>query len=100
VTPNGKGKMIGCKGKLSDVDVKALVAFVRSLKKLTPQLFRASFECGDGVPCLRLHRRLELRLRRRRFFLSTREEPLDDIKRDGDQKNRDSRGGDHAANHG
>jgi mono/diheme cytochrome c family protein len=30
---NGKGKMKGFKGKLSDADVKALVAYVRSLKK-------------------------------------------------------------------
>lgn len=30
---NGKGKMKAYKGKLSDADVKALVAYVRSLKK-------------------------------------------------------------------
>jgi cytochrome c6 len=30
---NGKGKMKGYKDKLSDADVKALVAYVRSLKK-------------------------------------------------------------------
>ena len=33
VIKNGKGKMKGSKGKLSDADVKALVAYVRSLKK-------------------------------------------------------------------
>ena len=33
VIKNGKGKMKGFKGKLSDADVKALVAYVRSLKK-------------------------------------------------------------------
>ena len=33
VITNGKGKMKGFKGKLSDADVKALVAYVRSLKK-------------------------------------------------------------------
>ena len=33
VIKNGKGKMKGYKGKLSDADVKALVAYVRSLKK-------------------------------------------------------------------
>ena len=33
VIKNGKGKMKAYKGKLSDVDVKALVAYVRSLKK-------------------------------------------------------------------
>ena|SRR5215470_704372 len=30
---NGQGKMQGFKGKLSDGDIKALVAYVRSLKK-------------------------------------------------------------------
>ena len=30
---NGQGKMQAFKGKLSDADVKALVAYVRSLKK-------------------------------------------------------------------
>ena len=33
VIKNGKGKMKGFGGKLSDADVKALVAYVRSLKK-------------------------------------------------------------------
>jgi cytochrome c6 len=33
VIKNGKGKMKGSGGKLSDADVKALVAYVRSLKK-------------------------------------------------------------------
>jgi cytochrome c6 len=33
VIKNGKGKMKAYKGKLSDADVKALVAYVRSLKK-------------------------------------------------------------------
>jgi cbb3-type cytochrome c oxidase subunit III len=33
VIKNGKGKMKAFKGKLSDADVKALVAYVRSLKK-------------------------------------------------------------------
>src|SRR5215475_9110846 len=33
VIKNGKGKMKGYKVKLSDADVKALVAYVRSLKK-------------------------------------------------------------------
>jgi mono/diheme cytochrome c family protein len=33
VIKNGKGKMKGYKDKLSDADVKALVAYVRSLKK-------------------------------------------------------------------
>ena len=33
VIKNGKGKMKGYKNKLSDADVKALVAYVRSLKK-------------------------------------------------------------------
>ena len=33
VIKNGKGKMKGFKAKLSDADVKALVAYVRSLKK-------------------------------------------------------------------
>jgi mono/diheme cytochrome c family protein len=33
VITNGKGKMKAYKGKLSDADVKALVAYVRSLKK-------------------------------------------------------------------
>jgi cytochrome c6 len=33
VIKNGKGKMKGYKAKLSDDDVKALVAYVRSLKK-------------------------------------------------------------------
>ena len=33
VISNGKGKMKAYKGKLSDADVKALVAYVRSLKK-------------------------------------------------------------------
>ena len=33
VIKNGKGKMKGFKDKLSDADVKALVAYVRSLKK-------------------------------------------------------------------
>jgi cytochrome c6 len=33
VIKNGKGKMKGFKGKLSDADVKALVSYVRSLKK-------------------------------------------------------------------
>jgi mono/diheme cytochrome c family protein len=33
VIKNGKGKMKGYKAKLSDADVKALVAYVRSLKK-------------------------------------------------------------------
>ena len=33
VIKNGKGKMKGYKDKLSDVDVKALVTYVRSLKK-------------------------------------------------------------------
>jgi mono/diheme cytochrome c family protein len=30
---NGQGKMKGFKGKLSDADIKALVSYVRSLKK-------------------------------------------------------------------
>ena len=33
VIKNGKGKMKSYKDKLSDADVKALVAYVRSLKK-------------------------------------------------------------------
>ena len=33
VIKNGKGKMKGYKAKFSDADVKALVAYVRSLKK-------------------------------------------------------------------
>src|SRR5690242_16079025 len=33
VIKNGKGKMKGYKDKLSDADIKALVAYVRSLKK-------------------------------------------------------------------
>ena len=33
VIKNGKGKMKGYKDKLSDADVKALVAYVRGLKK-------------------------------------------------------------------
>ena len=33
VIKNGKGKVKGYKDKLSDADVKALVAYVRSLKK-------------------------------------------------------------------
>ena len=33
VITGGKGKMKGFKGKLSDDDAKALVAYVRSLKK-------------------------------------------------------------------
>jgi mono/diheme cytochrome c family protein len=33
VIKSGKGKMKGYKDKLSDADVKALVAYVRSLKK-------------------------------------------------------------------
>ena len=33
VIKNGKGKMKGYKDKLSDANVKALVAYVRSLKK-------------------------------------------------------------------
>ena len=33
VIKNGKGKMKAYKGKLSDADVKALVAYVRGLKK-------------------------------------------------------------------
>jgi cytochrome c6 len=33
IIKNGKDKMKGFKGKLSDADVKALVAYVRSLKK-------------------------------------------------------------------
>jgi cytochrome c6 len=33
IIENGKGKMKGFKAKLSDADVKALVAYVRSLKK-------------------------------------------------------------------
>jgi cytochrome c6 len=33
VIKNGKGKMKGFKAKLSDADVKALVAYIRSLKK-------------------------------------------------------------------
>ena len=33
VITNGKGKMKAYKGKLSDADVKALVAYVRTLKK-------------------------------------------------------------------
>ena len=33
VIKNGKGKMKGYKDKISDADVKALVAYVRSLKK-------------------------------------------------------------------
>ena len=33
VIKNGKGKMKSYKNKLSDADVKALVAYVRSLKK-------------------------------------------------------------------
>ena len=33
VIKDGKGKMKGFAGKLSDADVKALVAYVRSLKK-------------------------------------------------------------------
>ena len=33
VIQNGKGKMKAYKGKLSDADVKALVAYVRGLKK-------------------------------------------------------------------
>ncbi len=33
IIKNGKGKMKGFKDKVSDADVKALVAYVRSLKK-------------------------------------------------------------------
>ena len=33
IIKNGKGKMKGFKDKLSDADVKALVAYLRSLKK-------------------------------------------------------------------
>ena len=33
VIKNGRGKMKGYKDKLSDADVKALVAYIRSLKK-------------------------------------------------------------------
>ena len=33
VIRNGKGKMKGYKDKLSDADIKALVAYVRSLKR-------------------------------------------------------------------
>ena len=33
VIKSGKGKMKGYAGKLTDADVKALVAYVRSLKK-------------------------------------------------------------------
>jgi cytochrome c6 len=33
VIKNGKGKMKGFKDKMSDADIKALVAYVRSLKK-------------------------------------------------------------------
>jgi cytochrome c6 len=33
IIKNGKGKMKGFKDKMSDADVKALVAYVRSLKK-------------------------------------------------------------------
>ena len=33
IIKNGKGKMKGYKDKLSDADIKALVAYVRSLKK-------------------------------------------------------------------
>jgi cytochrome c6 len=33
VISNGKGKMKAYKGKLSDADIKALVAYVRGLKK-------------------------------------------------------------------
>lgn len=33
IIKDGKGKMKGFKGKLSDADVKALVAYVSSLKK-------------------------------------------------------------------
>jgi mono/diheme cytochrome c family protein len=33
VIKNGKGKMKGAGGKLSDADIKALVAYVRTLKK-------------------------------------------------------------------
>ena len=33
VIKNGKGKMKGYKDKLSDADVKALVAYIRSLKR-------------------------------------------------------------------
>jgi cytochrome c6 len=33
VVKNGKGKMKGFKDKLSEADIKALVAYVRSLKK-------------------------------------------------------------------
>ena len=33
VIKNGKGKMKGYKAKLSDADIKALVTYVRSLKK-------------------------------------------------------------------
>jgi len=33
VIADGKGKMKAYKGKLSDADIKALVAYVRSLKK-------------------------------------------------------------------
>ena len=33
IIKDGKDKMKGFKGKLSDADVKALVAYVRSLKK-------------------------------------------------------------------
>jgi|SRR5215469_2215733 len=33
VIKNGRGKMKAYKGKLSDADVKALVAYVRSLKR-------------------------------------------------------------------
>ena len=33
VIKDGKGKMKGSGGKLSDADIKALVAYVRSLKK-------------------------------------------------------------------
>jgi cytochrome c6 len=33
IISNGKGKMKGSKGKLSDDEIKALVAYVRTLKK-------------------------------------------------------------------
>ena len=33
IIKNGKGKMKAFKGKLSDADVKALVGYIRSLKK-------------------------------------------------------------------
>jgi hypothetical protein len=59
--------------------------------------------CPTGkVPVLRLEGWLGLRLanlRRFRFFFAPGEEPLDDVKGYRDKEDRDSRCGDHSANH-